>query len=227
MERDKTFQGRPMKNVYKWLHELFSEHIEISHHERAIFISIKPQTIHKIDPLLLSISSLMATQNTKNGKGHGRARPLSNKLQSKWCWLYTHILLTHLATEATCNAFTLRSTGHRNANCGCNRLHTPGMSLIFETLSFDQIRYLLHLWGLWGGRTVQGRIEKYRSAVQLKRELSHSAFLCHRGKKQYKRRQKSRSQVPCWSCIFPQRCRICCLIAAAREKGTQKRKLVI
>ena len=64
MEGDKTFQERSMKNVCKGLREPFFECIEISHHERAIFIYIKPQTIHKIDPLLLSIASLMAiTQN--------------------------------------------------------------------------------------------------------------------------------------------------------------------
>jgi len=47
-----------MKNVYKGLCEPFSEYIEVSYHGSVIFIYIRPQTIHKTDPLLLSIASL-------------------------------------------------------------------------------------------------------------------------------------------------------------------------
>lgn len=163
--------------------------------------------------------------------GFGKDRALYNKLQCKWCWLYAHTLFMHLATEAIYNAFTLSSAGHQNTSCRCNRLHTPGCLLslsLFNPTKYNS--FCIHL-DYGEGEQCKAEMRNTDQQCSMKRDLSHSVFLWHRMwklyKKQYKHRQRSRSQISCWCCWFPQHCRICSLIAPAREKGTQEWKLVI
>lgn len=135
----------------------------------------------------------------------------------------------HLATEATCNALCYIVPDIGMPAAGAIG-YTPLARLL--SLSFFHLTkynsFCIH--GNYGERE-QCKARSRNTDLQCSmKESSPIQCFCDTGeKKQYKHRQTSRSQISCWGCIFSQRCRICSLTATAlaREKGTQKWKLVI